>query len=143
MEYNPEHVWLGMIQGITSSHYSGKLKMDESAKNIRYFKTPSVRKRKRSNGSDSSQEYISNDDLPNGLIEYIKNCGGVIRSAKRDENFISMIVGGMWCPFIKGKHKSNNTYFTLCVKNKTGWWKCSDDDCPKIHYDRINLDWIF
>lgn len=140
-QYNPEHVFLCMIQGWTPEHYKGQLQMDDTAREVRdFFKPQQSRKRKRS--SDTLSEHVPTDDLPGGLVSYISENGGTIRSAKKDGDFISIIVGGTYCPFIKGYHKSNNAYFTICTKNRIGWWKCADVDCPQINYDKSNLDWV-
>lgn len=140
-EYNPEHVFMTMIQGILPKHYSGSLKMDYTALEVRnFFKPQKSRKRKRS--GDTLSEHVPTDDLPGGLVTYINENNGTIRSAKKDGDFISVIVSGTYCPFIKGHHKSNNAYFTICTTNRIGWWKCADIDCPQINYDKSNLDWI-
>lgn len=139
--YNPDHVFYTLIQGVVPEHYQGDMKMDDTAKKVRdFFKPQQSRKRKRS--GDTFSEHVATDDLPGGLITYINENGGTIRSAKKDGEFISIIVGGTYCPFIKGHHKSNNAYFTLCTKNRIGWWKCADVDCPQINYDKSNLDWV-
>jgi hypothetical protein len=94
----------------------------------------------------TSKNIINLDDLPKGVTEYIKGMGGTIRSAKvdTDKSILSIIVSGMQCMHACRKHRSNNQFFGYNLKYMVGWWRCSDDDCPKISYgSKIKISWGF
>jgi len=141
-EYNADHVFMCMIQGILPTHYLGKLRMDNTAYEVRsFFKPDQSRKRKRSGDFYIPSDHVPTDEIPVGIVSYINENSGKIRSAKREGDFLSLIVSGTYCPYIKGYHKHNNAYFTICTISRVGWWKCADTDCPQMNYDKSNLDW--
>lgn len=143
--YDPEHVFMSMIQALVPEHYTGgQFKNEPHVLPVRQFRAPTAPCFKRSRSRDGLT-YVSNDSIPPGLLSYVNDMGGAVRSASEniENGFMSMIVSGIYCPYSRSVHKSNNTYFTVSKKNMIGWWTCSDPECPKKQFNKSNLDWIF
>lgn len=81
-------------------------------------------------------------DLPHSLVEYIQALGGAIRSAKSSEESIDLIVSGMFCPYARRVHRSNNMYFTVYRKTKFSFFTCADMECSRCSFWRDHLSWI-
>ena len=141
--YNEKNVFLSLIQCITPTNYKGEFKNTFQTSKIRIFNSNLCSFKKRKITYQTSEEFITLDDLPKNLIQYIQICGGVIRTIKETKEFLYLIIGNTKCPFINKQHKSNNQFFTLCKNNRIGYWKCADSECPNIIYDKLNLDFLF
>jgi len=130
--YNAEAVYQSLIQAV---HRPGKALLP-----VRTFTLPQSKKRRFCEmGSKST---VNTNELPLNLICYIANLGGIIRTASKDDQFIKLVVGQMFCPFKQDFHKNNNAYFTFHFASRRSWWKCADPCCPQIHYDIETNDWI-
>jgi hypothetical protein len=139
-EYSPRDVIRSMIQVMAPDHYKGPLRWARGAVHTFAGGSPVGGKRGR---TESGGVYIPPSSLPDGVVYYIKEKGGVIRGGRREDNFMSYIVSGMMCPWIGDKHKSNNTYFTINTKTGNSWLRCADNDCKPLHYCKVNLKWAF
>lgn len=143
-EYNPEDVIRSMIQAKCPDHYKGPYRSLTSGQ-VHFFNAGSGRKRaRRRSGACSPGTYVPPSDLPEGVQEYIKSMGGVLRSGRQDDDkFLSFIVGGLHCPWAERVHKSNNTFFTINMDSGMSWCRCADSDCSNMQYLKTNLKWAF
>jgi len=108
---------------------------------------PVRRKRHRSakdeaNNGDAVEYLDVNNDLPPALCAYVSHIGGAIRSGTQRGDFMSLIVGGVFCPWRQKVHKSNNAFLTINTRTWTSWFRCADDDCPKAPFLRTSLNWV-
>lgn len=147
--YNPYHVFKTMIQARITPHYHGPFSTieNEVCKNV--YRVNLATNSSGANGYTG--HYAVN--IPPGLDDFISefgekdannNIGGVLLTCKENDKFITCIVGGLVCPWIGRKHKSNNTYFTICKRTMRGWFNCSDKDCETpqdgpIPYGHLDL----
>lgn len=138
--YDPEHVFRTMIQAMVPPHYvDGPFSnLEGLCKTVRQIslKTGSTQRKYHGNGYSSAICTV-----PPLFAEAIQAYGGVLLSARENENFISCIVGGKKCPWSDTPHKNNNQYFTLCKGNLRGFWQCADPECENIRYEEV--DWSF
>jgi hypothetical protein len=141
-EYCPTDVVTSMIQIRAEPHYRGPYRPLVVGQIHHFTGAGGARKRPRAGDSATSQ-YVPPSDLPEGVVDYIKTRGGTLRSGQREDNFLSFIVGGMHCPWVGRVHKSNNTFFTINTTSGMSWLRCSDTDCPNMHYCRVSLKWAF
>lgn len=140
-EYCPSDVMTSMIQARAEPHYRGPYGKLVSGQ-IHHFNQRGAVSRKRTRAGNTSQ-YVPPSELPDGVVDYINSLGGVLRGGQREDNFLSFIVGGMHCPWVQRVHKSNNTFFTINTRSGMTWFRCSDTDCPNMHYSRLSLKWAF
>lgn len=141
--YDPEHVFRTLIQAMMNPHYvDGPLCHLEGLCKV-------VRTLNYSNKGPSSGRYYGTGytsgycNLPPLFSKFIQEYGGVLLSARENESFISCIVGGKSCPWSDKPHKNNNQFFTVCKNNLMGFWQCSDPECEKIHYEEIDMAFLW
>lgn len=140
-KYDPAVVFKSLIQAIPPPHYKGPFEVFPLK--VRTFIKPSVVRKRYRFMENTSATAVQLDELPKGVTEYIKALGGTIRSAKADTDkpILSLIVSGVQCMHVCREHKSNNQFFGYNRKYMVGWWRCSDDDCPKISCGKVKLGW--
>ena len=140
--YSPTHVFMSMIQAVAPRGYQGVLCSDPGVRIVRTFSSRTNKKRAVRDWDAVAATAVDPEDVPPGVVSYIRDIGAVLRSTRLEGDFMSFIVGGVRCPHIRGMHKNNNAYFTLHNKTLMGWWRCADPDCPRIVYDKINLNYV-
>jgi hypothetical protein len=60
-----------------------------------------------------------------------------------DSRFISIVVGGKYCPWKGGVHKSNNSFFTVDCNKRRAWFTCADPECSRLRFSEIDLTWCW
>jgi len=143
-QYNPTDVIKSMIQVRAAPHYRGPYKALLTP-TVHHFKAGAAsRKRPRGDSPRGDCRYVPPENLPAGVLDYIKDQGGVVRTGHQDgDKFMSFIVGGLRCPWVQRVHKSNNTYFTISLTTGMSWFRCADSDCPNMHYSKVKLNWAY
>jgi hypothetical protein len=140
--YNPEHVFRTMIQAMVNPHFKDGCfsNLKNLCKNVRQINYSTKGSGKKYYGSGYS---TSRCNLPPLFVKYIQDHGGVMLSARENDNFISCIVAGKKCPWTDKPHRNNNQFFTMCKNNLMGFWTCSDPECDNIHYEETDMAFIW
>lgn len=137
-KYNPEYVFLTMIQAYLPPSYSGPFEHMKGHKLHTDIKIYTKLKR-----SPRISSHLSKFSIPTAFSDYLNRFwNGKIISVRSNDNFISCIVSGMRCPHIQKRHKHNNQYLTINLSNFTCWFTCSDDDCPDAQYGHMSIKWF-
>jgi hypothetical protein len=84
------------------------------------------------------------------LPDFIKDVLGQLRvnalstaSFYAESRFLSVVVGGKYCPWKGGVHKSNNSFFTVDFKKKRSWFTCADPECPRLRFSEFDMTWCW
>lgn len=136
LTYDPINVIKTMVQVRPNEHYIGKWK--HLPKKVVSFTTKLKRKTISGGFGVNVEDSVSNID---NVKLFINSLGGVIKSARVENEYVYFIVGSLKCPWNGKCHKNNNTYFTINTITWNSWFKCSDEECPSIVYKKTNLLW--
>jgi hypothetical protein len=143
--YNGDEVFSTLIQAIAPRHYLGPLKTAEIARTTHSFtKAPGSRVRSRGAAGLGTNSCRYLPDINPRIVVYLEQLGCTPKSARvsGDGVFMSVVVGGGICPFVRRCHRSNNSYFTLNTQTFVGWWRCADSECPDTCFDKSCFRWI-